>query len=252
MSNSIKSFSLAIDGSANILSIALLDKIKVLKVKHLNFSSKVKDIDDHFISIMNFFNQQFPINSLYVGCGPGSFTGLRRTISFAKAFQLAQKKLKNSVFSSIAINSLAALPYKISEKKKLKDFDYLLSVIDSKCNDFFTQLYSTKKNTFNLPILPISKIATLTIDEFDSFVESHSIEKKRVVIIGLPDEKINNNSFKLKCLRQQNYLPSAEDIGKLGHIIQNRLSTYNSVINKKFEFYNIYLNPIYARSPNIN
>ena len=195
MSNKIKSFSLAIDGSTNILSIALLDKIKVLKVKHFNFSSKVKDIDDYFISIMNFFNQQFQIDSLYVGCGPGSFSGLRRTISFAKAFQLAQKKGKNSIFSSIAINSLAALPYKISEKKKLVDFDYLLSVIDSKCNDFFAQLYSTKKNTYNLPILPISKITTLTTDKFDSFVESHSIEKKRVGIIGLPDEKINNSSF---------------------------------------------------------
>ena len=63
MSNKINSFSLAIDGSTNILSIALLDKIRVLKVKHFNFfSSKVKDIDDYFISIMNFFNQQFQID----------------------------------------------------------------------------------------------------------------------------------------------------------------------------------------------
>lgn len=252
MSNKIKSFSLAIDGSTNILSIALLDKIKLLKVKHFNFSSKVKDIDEHFISIMNFFNQQFPIDSLYVGSGPGSFSGLRRTMSFAKAFQFTQKKDKNSIFSSIAINSLAALPYKIREKKKLIDFDYLLSVIDSKCNDFFTQLYSTKKNTYNLPILPISKITTLKIDEFDSFVESHSIEKKRVAIIGLPDEKINSNSFKLKCLKQQNHFPSAVDIGKLGYIIQKSLSNNNFVINKNFKFFDIYLNPIYARSPNTN
>ena len=104
-----KKFSLAIDGSTNILSVAILDKIKLVKVKHYKTLNQIKEIDDYFININDFFNQQFEIDSLYIGCGPGSFSGLRKTISFAQAYKFSSIQRSEEKFFSLGINSLATL-----------------------------------------------------------------------------------------------------------------------------------------------
>ena len=115
MNSKNKKFSLAIDGSTNILSIAILDKIKIVKVKHYKLQNFF-NFDDYFVNICDFLKKEYNFNSLYVGCGPGSFSGVRKTISFAKALKFS----KGEKFSVIGINSLAALAYNYVETYQSK------------------------------------------------------------------------------------------------------------------------------------
>ncbi len=246
-----KKFSLAIDGSTNILSVAILDKIKLVKVKHYKTLNQIKEIDDYFININDFFNQQFEIDSLYIGCGPGSFSGLRKTISFAQAYKFSSIQRSEEKFFSLGINSLATLAYCFIQNNPASKSKFLLSLIDTRCNDYFGQLYSTDENKYNLPIVPITKIKILSIKDLKPFFEDHSIQKDEVTILGLSDIVAKKNEIEFNCLNDGYQFPSAEYIGRIGYIIKNSYLKLNNSFSK-FDFFNYDLSPIYARAPKTN
>ena len=71
-----KQLSLSIESNHGILSIGLLNKNKIIKVKSFNSDDHLEDTENMFLSLNNFFNTTQlnveDIKSLYVGCGPGS------------------------------------------------------------------------------------------------------------------------------------------------------------------------------------
>ena len=55
---------LSIDGSSDYLSIAILDKIKIVKVKHYKLQN-VFNFDDYFVNICDFLKKSY-INLLFL------------------------------------------------------------------------------------------------------------------------------------------------------------------------------------------
>ena len=248
MNSKNKKFSLAIDGSTNILSVAILDKIKLVKVKNYNNFNQFDEIDDYFININDFFNQEFEIDTLYVGCGPGSFTGLRKTISFAQAYKFSNIQRSEQKFFSFGINSLATLAFCFTQNNPFSNTKFLLSLIDTGCNDYFGQLYSTDKNKYNLPIMPLSKIKILSIGDLNFFFNNYRIKKDEVAILGLSEIIAKKNSIDFNCLYDGYKFPSADNLGKMGCIIKNNFFKLKNNFSE-FDFFNYDLYPIYARAP---
>ena len=251
MNSKNKKFSLAIDGSTNILSIAILDKIKIVKVKHYKNFNQIHEIDNYFTNITDFFNHEFEIDTIYVGCGPGSFSGLRKSISFAQAYKFSNIHRTEQEFFSIGINSLACLAYGFKQNNPSSDSKFLLSLIDTGCNDYYGQLYSTENNKYNLPIIPISKIKILSIYDLNLFFEAYSLKKDEIAILGLSDIIAKKNNIDFNCLDVGYKFPSAENIGRMGYIIRNSFFKSNQSFSE-LDFFNYDLFPIYARAPKTN
>ena len=89
MINTFNNYSLAIEGSTKKVSIAILNKKKIIKVKYYQSKSNYEDHDTFFVTFTEFLNDSKinvrEISSYYVGCGPGSFTGIRKVVAFVKA-----------------------------------------------------------------------------------------------------------------------------------------------------------------------
>ena len=101
------------------------------------------------------------ISFLAVGCGPGSFTGIRAIISAALGIIISKSHIK-----SIGINSLAGLAMSALQEAKIMKLKYIISSIDSKKDDVFLQLFKINytKNKL-LPIVSISNIDTIKIEK---------------------------------------------------------------------------------------
>ena len=152
---------------------------------------------------------------------------------------------KKSVLHTLSINVLSTLAYNYFEFTKKKT-DYVLSIIDTKSDDFFVQLYSLKKNFFNLSVLPVSNIHILKLNEIDYFINKKSFYENNLTILNvLNDRYYKNNTYDTKILS----FNVAECIGKIGFEI-------NSVSNKdeicQYSYFNEGLKPSYIKNPSIN
>ena len=237
---------LSIDGSSDYLSIAILDKIKIVKVKHYKLQN-VFNFDDYFVNICDFLKKEYNFNSLYVGCGPGSFSGVRKTISFAKALKFS----KGEKFSVIGINSLAALAYNYVETYQSKKSKYILVAKDTKCNDFFVQLFQTTKEKCDFTICPTSKIEIKKLTELEKYINDMKIKKEELTVIGIPEPAFKKNIIKLKTIDLMSHFSSAASLGKLGFEIIKKQKKLNN-FTKQHNFFNFDLNPIYAKSAKTN
>ena len=237
---------LSIDGSSDYLSIAILDKIKIVKVKHYKLQN-VFNFDDYFVNICDFLKKEYNFNSLYVGCGPGSFSGVRKTISFAKALKFS----KGEKFSVIGINSLAALAYNYVEKYQSTKSKYILVLKDTKCNDFFVQLFETTKEKCHFTICPTSKIEIKKLTELEKYVDDMKIKKEELTVIGIPEFIFKKNIIKLKTIDLMSHFSTAASLGKLGFEIKKKQMKLNS-FTRQHNFFNFDLNPIYAKSAKTN
>ena len=239
-------FSLSIDNSSDYLSIAILDKIKIVKVKHYKLQ-RTHNFDDYFVYLHDFFNDHYNINSLYVGCGPGSFSGIRKTISFAKAL----KASKGKNFYVIGVNSLAALAHNYAEMNRSAKSKKLLVVMDTKCNDFFVQLYEIKKKKSHFTIYPKSEIEIKKLNELIDYADLMEINKKEVTIVGLPESIIKKSTFNMSVFGEKIQFPSAVNIGKIGFEI-SEIDKKLYDLQNQYNFFNFDLNPIYARAAKTN
>jgi tRNA threonylcarbamoyl adenosine modification protein YeaZ len=100
------SISLAIDTSTSRTSVAILDDAKVIWSAHhdgaLDHGKALSEL------IAKALSQSFEFEKVYVGMGPGPFTGLRVGIAFAWSFALARKIEVIGVCSLDAITSGAS------------------------------------------------------------------------------------------------------------------------------------------------
>ena len=243
MNSKNKKFSLAIDGSTNILSVAILDKIKLVKVMHYNNFNQFDEIDDYFININDFFNQEFEIDTLYVGCGPGSFTGIRSIISTALGITISNNHIK-----SIGINSLAGLAMSVLDEAKNLKINYIISSIDSKKDDLFLQLFKINdiKNK-SLPFAAINDIDTVKIEHLHNYILVNKLMLENILFVGCQSEIAKKMINNLNVSRKLKQLPDSWGVGKLAsHLISNNISINKTTFAfEKFK-------PVYVRSPKIN
>ena len=235
---------ISIETSTSDLSLTLLNKetvINHMSILHKNELSEIivptikMFLKDNFIS----FND---ISFLAVGCGPGSFTGIRAIISTALGITISRGHIK-----SIGINSLAGLAMSALQEAKTLKVKYVVSSIDSKKDDIFLQLFKINhtKNKL-LPFVAISNIDTTKIEKLYNYFVINNLILKEVLFVGHHSniaKKLIENLYVSKNSTQH---PNSLGVGKLAScIISNKVS-----INKTTYAFEKF-KPIYARSAQI-
>ena len=236
---------ISIETSTSDLSISLLNKESVLSHVSIPFKNELSEIIVPTIkmflkdNLITFDNVSF----LAVGCGPGSFTGIRTIISTALGITIS-----NSHIKSIGINSLAGLAISTLHEAKTLNVKYVISSIDSKKDDLFLQLFKINytKNKL-LPIVEISNIDTIKIEKLYDYFVINNLILTEVLFVGHQSNIAKNIIENLNVSKNSTQYPDSIGVGKLAScIISNKIS-----INKTTYAFDKF-KPIYARSAQIN
>jgi tRNA threonylcarbamoyladenosine biosynthesis protein TsaB len=154
----VKMLILALDTSANFVSIALLDEVKVLAVEEEEMQrGQAETLMPMIKGVLEQAHQQMSdVDGIAVTVGPGSFTGVRIGLAAARAFGLA---LNIPVFG---VTCFEAWSYRLEQSVTV--------VLDSKRDDYFVQSFDVSgvaldapsiKNTQQLKeMLPFNAVGT--------------------------------------------------------------------------------------------
>ncbi len=236
---------ISIETSTSDLSLTLLNKENVISQISVSFKNDLSEIIvptiKHFLKENSVSFRD--ISFLAVGCGPGSFTGIRSVISTALGI-----KISNNHINSIGVNSLAGLAMSaVDEAKKLK-LKYIISSIDSKRDDLFLQLFKINYSENNLiPFTVVKDIDTIKIDNLNNYFVINNIILKDILFIGyqsnIAQQIVRNLTVSIK-LKQD---PDSKGVGELASfLIRNKVN-----INKtNFAFDKF--KPVYVRSAQLN
>ena len=236
---------ISIENSTSNLSLTLLKNENVINHITVSFNNELSEI---IVPTIKMFLQDnlitfSDVNFLAVGCGPGSFTGIRSVISTALGITIS-----NSHIKSIGINSLAGLAMPaIVEANKLK-LKYIISCIDSKRDDFYIQLFKINniKNKFS-PIVAISDIDTIKIEELHNYLIIKKMIVKDVLFVGHQSSVAKKMIDKLYVSSSLIQYPDSLGVGRLASwIIKNKVN-----INKTIFAFDKF-KPVYVRSAKVN
>ena len=236
---------ISLETSTSELSLTLLNTESILNHISIPIKNELSEIIVPTIKMFlkNNFISFNDISYLAVGCGPGSFTGIRAIISTALGITISNIHIR-----SIGINSLAGLAVSVLQEAKILKVKYIISSIDSKKDDLFLQLFRVNytKNKL-LPIVAISDIDTLKIEKLYNYFVINNLILNEVLFVGHQSSNVKNIIENLNVSKNKTQHPDSLGVGKLAAcIISNQIS-----INKTtcaFEKFK----PIYARSANIN
>ena len=236
---------ISIETSTSYLSLTLLNKENVIDHISVSFKNELSEI---IVPIIKKFLQDnsvsfTDVSCLAVGCGPGSFTGIRSIISTALGITIS-----NSHIKSIGINSLAGLAMSALQEAKTLKVKYVISSIDSKKDDLFLQLFKINytKNKL-LPIVAISDIDTIKIEKLYNYFVINNLILTEVLFVGHQSNIAKNIIENLNVSKNSTQHPDSLGVGKLAScIISNKVS-----INKTTFAFDKF-KPIYARSAQIN
>ena len=236
---------ISIETSTSNLSFTLLNKENVINNITVSFKDELSEIivptlkmflKDNFISFDD-------ISFLAVGCGPGSFTGIRAIISTALGITISKNHIK-----IIGINSLAGLAMSaLDEAKKLK-LKYIISSVDSKRDDLFLQLFKINNiDIKSFPFFTMGNINTVKIEKLHNYFVSYNLLSKDVLFFGYQSSKAKKLIDNLNISKNSTQHPDSLGVGKLAsYLISNKIS-----INKTTYAFDKF-KPIYARSAKIN
>ncbi len=162
---------LAIDTSGNVLSLCIFNSQKTIKYIESNqlSSEEVASLVQKVIK-----EQKLSVNEIkavFTSLGPGSFTGIKSCVSFAKVLSYA---IDCPVYGFNSLDILAT--------------DYLLKQEDEKhnivasINAYNKQAYV---KVFDCKLNPLSDIKTIKAEELEDFAKKHGNAK----IVGYEAEK---------------------------------------------------------------
>ena len=236
---------ISIENSSNNFSISLLNNNCMINHISTRFQNELSEIIVPTIKM--FLKENLisldDISFLAVGCGPGSFTGIRAIISTALGITISKSHIK-----SIGINSLAGLAMSALQEAKTLKVEYVISSIDSKKDDLFLQLFKINytKNKL-LPIDAISNIDTIKIEKLYNYFVINNLTLTEVLFVGHQSHIAKNIIENLNVSKNSTQHPDSLGVGKLAScIISNKISINNTTYAfDKFK-------PIYARSAQIN
>ena len=236
---------ISIETSTSDLSLTLLNKNSILSHISIPIKNELSEIivptikmflKDNFISFDD-------ISFLAVGCGPGSFTGIRAIISTALGITISKSHIKN-----IGINSLAGLAMSALQEAKTLKVKYVISSIDSKKDDLFLQLFKINytKNKL-LPIVAISNIDTIKIEKLYNYFVINNLILTEVLFVGHQSDIAKEMVDILNVSKNSIQHPDSLGVGKLASfiILNNKSMNITNYAFDKFK-------PIYARSAKIN
>ena len=120
---------ISLETSTSEFSLSLLNTESILNHISIPIKNELSEIIVPTIKMFlkNNFISFNDISYLAVGCGPGSFTGIRAIISTALGITISNIHIR-----SIGINSLAGLAVSVLQEAKILKVKYVISSIDSK------------------------------------------------------------------------------------------------------------------------
>ena len=236
---------ISIETSTSDLSLTLLNTESILS--HISIPIK-NELSEIIVPTIKMFLKDNSIcfddiSFLAVGCGPGSFTGIRAIISTALGITISKSHIK-----SIGINSLAGLAMSALQEAKTLKVKYVISSIDSKKDDLFLQLFKINytKNK-SLPIVAVSNIDTIKIEKLYNYFVVNNLILTEVLFVGHQSNIAKNIIENLNVSSNSTQHPDSLGVGKLAScIILNKIN-----INKTTYAFDKF-KPIYARSAQIN
>ena len=236
---------ISIEISSSNLSVALLKKKQILDKVYVPIKNELSEII--IPTIKNFLKKNSitfeNISFITIGCGPGSFTGIRVVIAAAKGIQISNVDMK-----IIGINSLAGLAMSVLDEAKEKSCKYIIASIDTKRNDVFVQLFKINSlEEVNLPFSAINDIEAVEIKNLASYLTTNKLKTKNILFVGHKSELLKNKISNLKTSDQSEQIPNALWVGKLAsYIIDNNIDVKSTII--AFDEFK----PIYVRPAEIN
>ena len=147
---------IAFDTSTEKFSIVIIKKNKVV----LKFSKTLKKTySKYLISILKncLYKANLKIKNINLICvslGPGSFTGIRLGIAAAKGLAIPHE------INLFGFNNMDIL---INSLKNFKSDKRIITIIKSKKNDFYYQIFNSKKK-------PIKKMSFFSINKLPKFL----------------------------------------------------------------------------------
>ena len=236
---------ISIEGSTNNLSIALLKNDVVISNETFNVKNELAQII--VPTIIFFLNKNSigtnQLSAIIVGCGPGSFTGIRTVIAAAKGIIFSNNNLQ-----SIGVNGLAGLAISVVDEALKNNIKYIISMIDTKRGDVFLQLFKLNdQDKLLFPFRVMNEIEVLKIEHINEYLNKHNLNNKNILFVGHRSNQISSNILNTKISKSLSQYPKAIWIGKLGlHLIRKleKMDTKGIAFDK--------VEPIYVRSPEIN
>lgn len=231
---------ISIETSTSNLSLTLLNEENIINHISVSFENELSEII--IPTIKNFLRKNSisfkDISYLAVGCGPGSFTGIRCIIATALGI-----KISNIHVNTVGVNSLAGLAMlALDEAKKLK-LKYIICSIDSKRDDLFMQLFKINysKNK-SIPFTVVKDIDTIKVNDLNNYFVISNIILKDILFIGHKSKIAKQIVRNLTVSRNSKQEPDSQGVGKLAScLIRNKVK-----INKtNFAFDKF--KPIYVR-----
>ena len=235
----IKKSSLIIFGYSEILTLGLVVNSKLDKVKEFNVFEDDNE-DKFFKEISNFISHTVYFNNVCYSCGPGSFTIIRRIISYVKAL-----KFYNSLNTKfIGLSNLYIIACYLSYKCKINDHKYILSILNHS-KDTFVQIYQKKKSSYFF-LENLSDIKNINLDLIENYLGTLnlSIQNVHSVYLGTNPNRVSFFN-KMQLVDRSSIL---EIITNIFDLIENNKicqSDYKNFFEEKFD-------PIYGKSPSTN
>jgi len=218
---------LAIETSGRLGSVAFAQGDKLLSESR--FSGPMRHSAEIFpaiIDLLSRFNKKpEQIEHVYISAGPGSFTGLRIAVTFAKTLALANnsKIVAVDTLDVIAANVIdfalpSPLPQLNTQSSTLKTDDRLAVILDAKRGQFFVAVYEKTQGAIWKKALPD---CLMTAEEFiNRFTNQPTCgEQSRTISLageGLVFYKDKFAHENIRVLDEKFWNPSAASVHKLG------------------------------------
>lgn len=213
---------LAFDTTASACSIILQkDKEVLSEYKQIMDFGQSEVLIPQIQKMLTDANLQFKdINLLFVCVGPGSFTGVRSSISAARTFQLACPELLLSGVSAFDAYILTLAPQEIADINAV--------IIETKRDDFYVQLFDSS----------LKKISPPQAATYDTIL--NMLKGKKVSLIGDGVERFlrQPSGLSLHCIKM-------EDCPSINGIISAGLRQFKE---KCLD----YPKPLYLRVPDVS
>ncbi len=236
---------ISIETSISDLSLSLLSKNNIINYISVSFNNELSEII--IPTIKNFLlNNSITfkdISFLVIGCGPGSFTGIRSVISTALGITISNSHIKR-----IGINSLAGLAMSALSEAKILKLKYIISSIDGKKDDLFLQTFKINdiKNEL-LPFAAINDIKTIKIDNLYNYFVINNLISNEVLFVGHQSDVAKKMIENLNVSSNLIQYPDSLGVGKLASCM-----IFNEISTKETTFAFDKFKPIYVRSAQIN
>ncbi|HEY5297185.1 MAG TPA: tRNA (adenosine(37)-N6)-threonylcarbamoyltransferase complex dimerization subunit type 1 TsaB [Verrucomicrobiae bacterium] len=117
------------------------------------------------------------IETIVIGLGPGSYTGIRAAIAVAQGWQLARKT------KLIGINSVEAM---VAEAQAQKFFGRVNVAIDAQRNEFYLAIYEIAENEWK----EIEPLKIVTLAELQSRVQVNKIVSGSEIFKCFPNVQV--------------------------------------------------------------